>query len=218
MDLASTKPALTNQTRAEEVLNTITHALGIPLSIAALIVMVIQAAPLGTWHMVGVSVFGASLILLYTASRVYHAVCIRCPRRIFQVLDHVFIFVLIAGSYTPWLLVNLRGPWGWTLLGLVWGIAIAGIVIKAILLPRFQKLGSALYLAMGWLVCIALEPLVANVAPLALTFLVAGGLSYSMGVIFFLSSRKYAHAIWHLFVLAGSFFHFLAVIYGVTVH
>ena len=212
-----TNSNLTHQSRPEEVVNTITHGLGVPLSIAALVVMIVKAAPLSAWHVVGVSIFGTSLVSLYLASCIYHAVCIKAPQRLFQVLDHVFIFVLIAGSYTPWVLVNLRGPWGWTLFGMVWGIAVVGIVIKAILLPRYQKLGSALYIAMGWLVCIAFDQIVASVPPIGIMWLVAGGLCYTMGVIFFISSRPFAHAIWHVFVLAGSTCHFFAVLSGVIV-
>jgi len=175
-----------------------------------------MAAPLSAWHLVGVSVFGGSLVLLYLASTLYHSVTSPRAKRFFQVLDHALIFVLIAGTYTPWLLVNLRGPWGWSLLFTVWGMALSGIVIKAFLLPRFDKLGTVLYLVMGWLICVAFDPLLDNINAAGLAWLVAGGVAYTAGVIFYLTERlRFAHAVWHVFVLAGSVCHVLAVIYGV---
>ena len=166
--------------------------------------------------MVGVSIFGTSLVLLYSASAIYHAVASHGRKRLFRILDHVLIFVLIAGSYTPWLLVNLRGPWGWTLLAVVWGIALAGTVLKVFHLPRFDKLSTALYVAMGWLVCVALKPMVENVSPTAIAWLVAGGLCYTGGVLFYLKTGvRFAHFTWHLFVMAGSVCHFVAVVVGV---
>jgi hemolysin III len=173
------------------------------------------AVPLGAWHIIGVTVFGGSLVLLYLASTIYHIVT-RDPWKCWlQVLDHALIFVLIAGSYTPWLLVNLRGPWGWSLLGTVWGIALVGMVLKAFFLPRFDKLGTALYVIMGWLICVALKPLIENVSGFGLAWLVAGGLCYTGGVVFYLRNRRFSHFTWHLFVLAGSLCHVVAVIVGV---
>lgn len=199
----------------EERLNTISHGIGALLSVAGLVLMVKLAAPLSAWHLGSVAVFGSSLILLYTASTVYHLVTTHRWKRIFQVLDHALIFVLIAGSYTPWLLVNLRGPWGWSLFFVVWGLALAGMVLKAFFLPRFDKLGTALYVVMGWIVCIAIKPLIASVGPVGMTWLVAGGLCYTGGVAFYLMKRRFAHFTWHLFVMAGSICHVIAVITGV---
>jgi len=180
--------------------------------------MVRLAWPLSAWHVVGVSVFGGSLVLLYGASAIYHCVTSHERKRLFQILDHAMIFVLIAGSYTPWLLVSLRGPWGWSLLAVIWALALGGIVLKTILLPRFNRLGTALYIVMGWLVCVAIRPLVASVDALGIVWLVAGGLCYTGGVFFYLKDRwRYAHFIWHLFVLAGSACHVVAVIVGVLV-
>ncbi|MDF2376196.1 MAG: hemolysin III family protein [Verrucomicrobiales bacterium] len=199
----------------EELFNAISHAIGAFLSVVGLVLMVKLAAPLSGWHVGSVAVFGSSLILLYSASTVYHLVTTHRLKRIFQVLDHALIFVLIAGSYTPWLLVNLRGPWGWSLFFVVWGIALAGMVLKAFFLPRFDKLGTALYVVMGWIVCIAIKPLIESVGPVGMAWLVAGGLCYTGGVAFYLMKRRFAHFTWHLFVMAGSICHVIAVITGV---
>lgn len=199
----------------EELSNAISHGIGAILSVVGLVIMVKLAVPLSGWHVTSVAVFGSSLILLYTASTVYHLVTTHRLKRIFQILDHALIFVLIAGSYTPWLLVNLRGPWGWSLFFVVWGIALAGMILKAFFLPRFQRLGAALYVLMGWIVCIAIKPLIESVGPIGMSWLVAGGLCYTGGVAFFLMKRKYSHLIWHLFVMAGSICHVIAVVTGV---
>lgn len=199
----------------EELLNAISHGVGALLSVIGLCVMLSIAAPLSGWHFGSVAVFGGSLILLYLASTVYHLVTTPRLKRIFQVLDHALIFVLIAGSYTPWLLVNLRGPWGWSLFFVVWGIALAGMVLKAFFLPRFDKLGTALYVVMGWIVCVAIKPLLESVGPVGMAWLVAGGLCYTGGVAFYLMKRKFAHFTWHLFVMGGSICHVIAVITGV---
>jgi len=204
------------ESHAEEIANSISHAIGAVLSALGLVVMVRLAAPLSVWHVTGVSIFGTSLVLLYGASAIYHAVTAHGKKRLLQILDHALIFVLIAGSYTPWLLVNLRGPWGWSLLAVIWGIALGGVVLKTVLLPRFDKLGTVLYVAMGWLVCIAFKPLVESVSPAGIAWLVAGGLCYTGGVGFYLKrSLRFGHFIWHLFVMAGSLCHVIAVIVGV---
>lgn len=200
---------------AEELANTISHGVGAFLSAVGLVVMLWLAGPLGGWHITSVSIFGASLVLLYLGSMVYHLVTRDPWKRALQILDHALIFVLIAGSYTPWLLVNLRGAWGWSLLGTIWGIALAGMILKAFFLPRFDKLGTALYVVMGWLICVALKPLIENVSAAGLAWLVAGGLCYTGGVIFYLQNRRFSHFTWHLFVLAGSLCHIIAVIVGV---
>lgn len=204
------------ESHEEELANTVSHGLGAVLSAVGLVFMLKLAIPLSVWHVIGVSVFGLSLIALYSGSACYHHVHSHKCKKILQVLDHSLIFVLIAGSYTPWLLVNLRGPWGWSLFGVIWAIATVGIVLKAVFLPRFQRLGAALYVVMGWLICIAIKPLIASVNETGMAWLVAGGLCYTGGVVFFLMRNvRFAHLIWHLFVLAGSFCHVMAVIYGV---
>lgn len=212
---ASTVPH--RQSKAEEVVNAITHGLGIPMSIAALVVLVVQAVHHSAWHVVSVSIFGGSMILLYMASCVYHAVCAYKPNRVFQILDHAFIFVLIAGTYTPFLLCCLRGPFGWTFFAIVWGMAIGGIVMKALVLPKHEKSTSVIYLIMGWLSVFAVFELIAKVPTTGLVWLAVGGLLYTIGVIFFVLDRiRFNHAVWHLFVLGGSLSHVLAVFYGVV--
>jgi hemolysin III len=183
------------------------------LSLSAVPLLIVFAATRGTaWHIVGVSVYGATLIALYTASTIYHACRSDQARRIFRVLDHSSIYLLIAGTYTPFALVNLRGPWGWTLLGLVWGIAIFGITWKLIATARFNAVSFASYLLMGWLVLVAIKPLLASVQFGGIVWLLAGGLAYSIGTIF-LGWKKlpYHHAVWHLAVIAGSICHYLAI-------
>jgi hemolysin III len=206
------------ETHGEEIANSISHAVGAILSVIGLAVMVKLAIPLSDWHVTGVSIFGGSLVLLYGASAMYHFVTSHEKKRIFQILDHALIFVLIAGSYTPWLLVSLRGPWGWSLLAAVWGLALGGVILKTILLPRFNRLGTVLYILMGWMICIAIRPLMESVNAVGMAWLVAGGLCYTGGVVFYLMPKlRYGHFIWHLFVLAGSTCHFLAVTFGVLV-
>lgn len=201
---------------AEEAANAVSHGIGAICSVVALGVMVAIAAPLSPWHLAGATVFGVSLFLLYLASTIYHLVTTHRRKRFFRVVDHALIFVLIAGTYTPWLLVNLRGPWGWSLLGVVWGLALAGILIKAFLLPRFDKAGTILYLVMGWLICVAIKPLLENINAAGLLWLVLGGLFYTVGVAFYLAKNlRFGHVVWHFFVLAGSLCHVLAVIHGV---
>ena len=201
----------------EELANSITHGVGLALSAAGGVVLIVLAALRGdAWHVVSVSVFGATLVMLYSASMVYHIV--RSPRakRVFRILDHSSIYLLIAGTYTPFLLVNMRGGWGWTLFGLVWGLAVLGILFKSFFVERFAFASTAVYLAMGWIVVIAVKPLLASVAGGGIALLLAGGVAYSLGVVFFAWERfPFNHAIWHLFVLAGSVFHYLAVLFYV---
>lgn len=206
------------QTTREEVVNAVTHGIGVALSIPALVVMVVWASVHGdAWSVVGVSVFGATLVALYLTSTLYHALVATRARGLFRVLDHSAIFLLIAGTYTPVALVTLRGPWGWTLFGLIWAMATAGIVAKAVLLDRMRVVSSVLYVAMGWLVLIAVRPLVRDAPPGLLAWLVAGGLCYTAGVAFYTRrSLRYHHAIWHLFVLAGSACHVAGVLLHVT--
>jgi hemolysin III len=206
----------TPQSPREELANALSHGLGALLSATALGWMVALAIPRGPWETVGVAVFGVSLILLYLSSTWYHATTAPAVKKRLQVLDHAMIFVLIAGSYTPWLLVNLRGPWGWSLFGTVWLIAFVGVILKVIFLPRFDRLGTALYVVMGWIICIAGKELLAKVNPVGLAWLLAGGLCYTGGVVFYLQRRlPFAHLIWHMFVMAGSACHVVAVIVGV---
>jgi hemolysin III len=207
-----------NYTRGEEIANSLTHGLGLVLSIAGLSVLVAFAALRGdAWTVVGCAVFGASLVLLYAASTLYHA--LRTPRvkQWLRVLDHGAIFLLIAGTYTPFLLVSLRGPWGWSLFGVIWALAVAGIVLKLFFTGRFRLLSTLIYLFMGWLALAAFKPLVAALPQGSLVMLVAGGVAYTAGTLFYMWKRlPYHHAVWHLFVLAGSVCHFFAVLGSVV--
>ncbi len=199
----------------EEPVNAITHAIGAVLSVVGLVVLVVYASlEGGALRVVSGSLFGASLVLLYTASTCYHT--FRCPRwkGIFRRLDHAAIYLLIAGTYTPFTLLNLRGPWGWTLFGLVWGFAAVGVLFKTFYTGRFEVLSTLAYVAMGWLVLIAIKPTIAAIEPMGLGLMVAGGLAYTGGVLFYALDRMpYNHAVWHLFVLAGSVCHFFAVLH-----
>lgn len=202
------------QTIGEEVANAVSHGLGFVLAIVGTPVLIVTAVKTGgAAGVVGASVFAATMVLLYLTSSVYHALPTGKTKRLFKLLDHSAIYLLIAGSYTPFTLGVLRGPLGWTLLGVVWGLAIGGILIKALGAMKCEKISTFLYLAMGWLVLIAIKPLWENMSPEGLAWLVAGGVSYSVGVIFFVSDRRlrYGHFIWHLFVLAGTTCHFVAV-------
>lgn len=203
------------QTRGEEFANSLSHGIALLASIGALPVLVVAAAhDGGAASIVGASIFGATMLLLYLASTLYHALPGGKAKRVFLVLDHCAIFLLIAGTYTPFALGALRGSWGWSLFGVVWGLAILGILSKSIFPARGDVLSTSLYLAMGWLVLVAARPLF-NVVPVTgLLWLLAGGLAYSLGVaFFFLGNRiRYAHFAWHVFVVAGSSCHFVAVL------
>ena len=204
--------------RGEEIANSVTHGLGLILSVAGLCVLVTVAGLRGdAWTVTGCAVFGASLVLLYGASTCYHALPAPRWKPILRVFDHAAIFLLIAGSYTPFLLVSLRGPWGWSLFGVVWAIAVAGIVLKVFYTGRFRLLSTILYLLMGWIVLIAIKPLVEALPRSSLILLFAGGAAYSAGTLFYMWKRlPYHHAVWHLFVLGGSVCHFFAVFSGVV--
>ena len=205
-------------TRGEEIANSLTHGLGLVMSVAGLGVLVTFAALHGdAWTVVGCAVFGASLVLLYATSTLYHTLRAPRPKRSWRVFDHGAIFLLIAGTYTPFTLVSLRGPWGWSLFGVVWALAVAGIVLKLFLTGRFRVLSTLIYLFMGWLVLIAFKPLVEALPHSSLMLLLAGGAAYSAGTVFYMWKRlPYHHAVWHLFVLAGSVCHFFAVLGSVV--
>ena len=199
----------------EEIANSVTHGVALLASVAALPILVVMAVVRrDPWQVVGGAVFGATLILLYTASTLYHALPQPRAKRVFRVLDHSAIYLLIAGTYTPFALGALRGAWGWTLLAAVWTLAALGITAKATLGFRFPRLSTAIYLMMGWLGIIAVGPLVAQVGPAGVAWIVGGGLCYTAGVIFFAWERlRYGHMVWHLFVTAGSVCHFCAVLW-----
>ena len=202
------------QTFGEELANSISHGVGLLGSIAAMPILVIGAASDGRVAVIGASVFGATMLLLYLASTIYHALPAGNAKRVFVLVDHCAIFLMIAGTYTPFTLGVLRGSWGWSLFGVVWGLAIFGILFKVLVGPRrYQGLSTCLYLAMGWLVLVAVQPVLNSVPVPGLLWILAGGLAYTLGVAFFLIDGRvrFAHTVWHLFVVVGSFCHFVAV-------
>lgn len=202
------------QSLGEEIANSVSHGVGFLAALAALPVLVIGAVPNGAAAVVGAVIFAVTAALLYLTSTLYHALAPNRAKRLFQIFDHGAIYLLIAGTYTPFTLGVLRGAWGWTLFGLIWTLAVAGVVIKSVGGIRFHRLSTALYLAMGWLVLIAAKPLFERVPGWGLFWLVAGGVAYTAGVGFYAADRlRYGHFVWHLFVLAGTACHFVAVLY-----
>jgi hemolysin III len=205
------------QRRGEEVANSVSHGVAFAAAIAAIPILVVYASKHGTAaNIVGGAVFGSTMALLYLASTLYHAV----PpgqtkaKQLLRRLDHGAIFLLIAGTYTPFTLGVLGGPWGWSLFGVIWGIAVLGVLVKLIGGPRYPKVSSLMYVAMGWMVLVAIRPLMENVPGWGLGLLLLGGLAYTGGVFFYLAEKiPYAHFIWHLFVMAGTTFHFFAVLF-----
>lgn len=205
-------------TIGEEIFNSVTHGIGTLLSIAALVLLIVFAAIKGdAWHVVSFSIFGSTLVLLYLSSTLYHSFTKEKLKNLFARFDHAAIFLLIAGTYTPFLLTALRGTLGWTMFGIIWAVAISGVVIRSIYLTRFRKFMVGLYLTMGWMVVVAIGPLVKNLPSISLLFLMLGAVMYTVGVVFYAwRNLKYGHGIWHLFVLAGSILHFFAVIYSLN--
>jgi hemolysin III len=205
----------TSYTRGEELAHVAPHALGIVLSVAAIVTLLLVAAAngAGPWRATGGVIYGASALLLFCTSVLYHASTSPTLKPRLRLLDHAAIYVLIAGTYTPFALGVLEGAWGWTLFGLVWGLALLGIVAKTMLGFRFAVSSTLLYLAMGWIGVVAAKPMLAAATQAELAWILAGGVAYTAGVPFYLwKNRRYAHAVWHLFVLAGVACHFVAVL------
>lgn len=200
----------------EEIFNSITHGIGTLISVVALVVLVVFAVFKGNmWHVVSFAIFGSTMVLLYLSSTLYHSFTKENVKNLFARFDHAAIFLLIAGTYTPFVLTTLRGTLGWWLFGIIWSLAIAGVVIRSIYLVRFHKLMVTIYLIMGWLFVVAIVPMVKNLPAISVVFLFIGGACYSLGVIFYSWRKlKYGHGIWHLFVLAGSIMHFFSVLYS----
>ena len=198
----------------EEIANAITHGVGAVMAIAALVVLIVISAMKGTvWHIISFSIFGATLILLYFASTLYHSLTNVRAKNVFHKFDHISIYLLIAGTYTPFCLTALRGWIGWSVLGVVWGCAILGAVLKAISIGKRVRLSTILYVLMGWVILIAIKPLYHAMSFNGFMFLMAGGISYTLGTIFFIRDQvKYNHSVWHLFVLGGSVLHFFSVL------
>lgn len=198
----------------EEIANSITHGIGAALAIAALVILVVFAALRGTaWHIVSFSIFGAMLVLLYFASTLYHSLTHVAAKALFHKFDHISIYLLIAGTYTPFCLTALRGWIGWSVFGVVWSCAILGTIVKSISVGKKVKLSTILYILMGWVILIAIVPLYKAMTLAGFCLLLAGGLSYTVGTIFFLRDHvKYNHSVWHLFVVGGSVLHFFSVL------
>ena len=203
--------------KREETLNVVTHGFGLLLSVVALVVLVFYASLNGdAWDIVSVAIYGSSLVILYFSSTAFHLSQNQKLRNRLNVFDHVSIYLLIAGTYTPFVLVTIRGPWGWSMFGVVWGMAIAGIVLKFFFTGRFNLFSTILYVAMGWVIIIASGPLFEALPVEGVMWLLAGGLFYTFGAVFFLINKiPYNHAIFHVFVLAGSICHFIAVFWFV---
>lgn len=201
--------------KGEEVTNSILHGIGLGFAIAALTLLVVLASIYGdVWYVVSFAIYGSTLIILYLSSTLYHSFPVGSVKDVFQVFDHASIYLLIAGTYTPLTLIPLRGKLGWTIFAVVWGIALMGIVFKIFFVKKFMILSTVLYIVMGWMIIIAIKPLMNTVSGSSIIFLVLGGLFYTVGTIFFINKKiKFNHAIWHLFVLAGSVCHFFTILY-----
>jgi hemolysin III len=210
--------SLKTQTLGEEIANTITHGVGIGLSIAALVILVVLASRRGdTWRIVSFSIYGASLILLYLSSTLYHSFVNPKIKNIFRIIDHSAIYLLIAGSYTPITLTFMRGAWGWTLFGIVWSIALGGITVTILLLDKLKSLLVLSYVVMGLVCVIAFKPMIQMVPKGMIFWLFIGGACYILGIAFYLWKKlPYHHPIWHIFVLGGSISHFLGVLFYLT--
>jgi len=203
---------------AEELVNSITHGVGLVLSIAGFVALLALAIVHGSaLRIVSCAIYGSTLISVYAASTLYHGIASPRFKHALKIFDHCAIYLLIAGTYTPFLLVNLGGGWGWSLLGVIWGLAMAGILLKFWFVDHFKIFSTAVYLAMGWLAVIAVKPLLHHVSTPGIAWLVAGGMMYTIGVAFFAAPRlRYGHAIWHVFVMAGSVCHYIAVLVAVV--
>lgn len=204
----------------EELANAWTHGVGAAAALAGGGILITLTALNGDgWQLASAIVFGVALLLLYTASTLYHAIQHPLVKGRLKVFDHCAIYVLIAGTYTPFTLIGLRGPWGWGLFTAIWGLAVAGVIFKLFYTGRFKLLSTAIYIAMGWLIIVAIKPLLAALDGWTLGWLLAGGLAYTLGTVFYhRPNLRYSHAIWHLFVIAGSVGHFIAVTAQVLPH
>lgn len=201
-------------TLIEEIFNAITHGLGVLLSIAGLVIAVVLAARVkNAYAIVSSAIYGSTLIILYISSTLYHSFPDGRVKNLFKIFDHSSIYILIAGTYTPFTLLPLRGGWGWTIFGIIWGLAVLGILFKVFFVHRFNFVSTVIYLLMGWFIIIAAKPLFTSIPFSAAAFLVAGGLCYTLGAVFYVFDRIFFfHIVWHFFVLAGSILHFFSVI------
>lgn len=201
----------------EEIANAITHGVGTLLAIAALVILIVYASIYGdARHVVSLTIYGSTLVILYLTSTLYHSFPQPKVKYVFKILDHSAIYLLIAGTYTPFTLITLQGTTGWTIFGIVWGLAFIGILFKAFFVKRFQVVSTICYIVMGWIIIVAIKPLIENLPMNGVIWLVVGGLLYTLGAVFYLWERlRYNHAIWHLFVLGGSVAHFFSIFFYV---
>ncbi|MFO8061335.1 MAG: hemolysin III family protein [bacterium] len=201
----------------EEVFHAIAHGIGLILAIAGLIALITLSAMRGNmWHVISTSIYGGTLVILYLNSTLYHALAKSRAEKVFRILDHSSIYLLIAGTYTPFALVTIKGGWGWAVFGIVWGLAVLGIVFKALTAGRFKTFSTILYLIMGWLIVIVIGRIINNLERGGIILLFIGGAFYSLGTVFYMLKRvPYFHLIWHIFVLCASIAHFFAVLFYV---
>ena len=206
------------ESAGEHLANAITHGVGFGLSVACLVLLVVfSALRQGVWEVVSCSVYGATLVVLYLASTLYHSIHRPRVREILHVIDRAAIYLLIAGTYTPYLLVPLHGPLGWSLFGVIWGVALIGIIFQALFIGRFKIVSTVSYVVMGWMVIAAIGPLLNAMPSMAIVWMGIGGLCYTLGVVFYVKKGlKYGHAIWHLFVLSGSLCHFFGALFYIA--
>ncbi|RFU68262.1 hemolysin III family protein [Bacillus sp. V59.32b] len=203
--------------KKEELVNAITHGIGVLLSITALVFLIIFSSQEGSaWHVVAATIYGVSMLVLYTSSTLVHSFPPGKAKDIFEIFDHSAIYFFIAGTYTPFMLIVLNGALGWTLLGIVWGVALVGVVFKAFFVKKFLYLSTVLYIAMGWLIVVAWNPMAATIPAAGMQLLMAGGLLYTLGAVFYVwRGFPFHHAVWHLFVIGGTAAHFFAVLFYV---
>jgi hemolysin III len=203
--------------KEEEIANSITHGIGAVLSIAALVILIVFSALYGNaWHIVSFTIYGASMFILYMSSTLVHSFPEGKAKDIFEIFDHSSIYFYIAGTYTPFLLVVIKGPLGWSIFGIVWGLAIAGTVFKCFFAKKYLLTSTLLYVVMGWMIVFAWKPLVNNLAPVGLMYLIIGGLLYTFGAVFYVwRGFRFHHAVWHLFVIAGSAALFFCILFYV---
>lgn len=201
-------------TLGEEIFNSVSHGAGGMLAIAGTVVLIVIAALYSNaWGVVSSAIYGASMIILYTMSTLYHAITNKKAKSFFRIMDHNTIFILIAGTYTPYTLVPLRGSVGWTLFGIIWGAAIIGIVFNSISLEKAKKLSLVCYVAMGWAIIFAIKPMIASVTKTSLVFLLIGGIFYTAGIVFYAVKKiRYFHSVWHLFTVGGTVFHYFSIL------
>jgi hemolysin III len=206
-------PVPTESRLSDILANAITHGVGAAFALAGGVCLIVASARGSAWLIVSCSIYATTLFLVYLCSTLYHSLVRTRARHVFHVLDHSAIYLLIAGTYTPFTLVSMRGPAGWTLFGVVWGLAIAGVVFKSLAVGRFPAASATVYLLMGWCIVFAIRPLLHAISWHGMIWLGAGGLAYTLGIVFFANDRlHFFHALWHIFVLAGSVAHYLAVL------